>query len=110
LETKWAVVRRSSAPAPTSAGSDTAGGWSCARARESDSSTTVRSAKHLARILKTIAPHQAHVSHRAMAAILGVILKLAPAKQALASRQLRSRYLERLSRKDSSGTSTAVPS
>ncbi len=42
--------------------------------------------------------NQAHRSHRAMAAILGVILKLPPAKQALASRQLRSRYLERLLR------------
>ncbi len=50
--------------------------------------------------------NQAHVSHRAMAAILGVILKLPPAKQALASRQLRSRYLERLL----SSTSTAAPS
>jgi ferredoxin len=50
--------------------------------------------------------NQAHRSHRAMAAILGVILKLPPAKQALASRQLRSRYLERLLR----STSTAAPS
>ena len=33
--------------------------------------------------------NQALCSHRAMAAILGVILKLPPAKQALASRQLR---------------------
>jgi len=40
--------------------------------------------------------HQALWSHRAMAAILGVILKLPPLKQALASEQLRSRYLERL--------------
>jgi ferredoxin len=40
--------------------------------------------------------NQAHLSHRAMAAILGVILTLPPAKQALASRQLRSRYLDRL--------------
>jgi hypothetical protein len=40
--------------------------------------------------------NQAHLSHRAMAAILGVILKLPPAQQALASRQLRSRYLDRL--------------
>jgi len=40
--------------------------------------------------------NQAHLSHRAMAAILGVILKLPPLKQALASRQLRSRYLDRL--------------
>ena len=56
--------------------------------------------------------NQAHLSHRAMAAILGVILRLPPAKQALASRQLRSRYLERLLREDahSSRTSTAAPS
>jgi ferredoxin len=40
--------------------------------------------------------NQAHLSHRAMAAILGVILRLPPVKQALASRQLRSRYLDRL--------------
>jgi ferredoxin len=39
---------------------------------------------------------QAFASHRAMAAILGVILKLPPVKQILASQQLRSRYLERL--------------
>ena len=45
--------------------------------------------------------NQAHVQHRAMAAILGVILKLPPLKQALASRQMKSRYLERLlSRRD----------
>lgn len=35
-------------------------------------------------------------SHRAMAAILGVILKLPPLKQALASRQMKSRYLAAL--------------
>jgi ferredoxin len=35
-------------------------------------------------------------SHRALAAILGVILKLPPLKQALASQQMKSRYLERL--------------
>ena len=40
--------------------------------------------------------NQALVSHRAIAAILGVILKLPPVKRALASRQLRSRYLESL--------------
>jgi hypothetical protein len=40
--------------------------------------------------------NQAHLSHRAMAAILGVILRLPPLKQALASRQMRSRYLDRL--------------
>ncbi len=35
-------------------------------------------------------------SHRAMAALLGVILKLPPLKQALASEQVKSRYLEAL--------------
>ena len=43
-----------------------------------------------------IADHQALASHRAMAAILGVVLRLPPLKQALASRQLQSRYLEAL--------------
>ena len=42
--------------------------------------------------------NRAHLSHRAMAAILGAILKLSPVKRALASEQLRSRYLETLSR------------
>jgi hypothetical protein len=40
--------------------------------------------------------NQALFSHRAMAAILGVILKLPPMKQAMASRQMRSRYLDTL--------------
>jgi Pyruvate/2-oxoacid:ferredoxin oxidoreductase delta subunit len=40
--------------------------------------------------------NQALWSHRAMAAIFGVILKLPPIKQALASKQLKSRYLESL--------------
>jgi ferredoxin len=40
--------------------------------------------------------NQALFSHRVMAAILGVILKLPPLKQALASRQMKSRYLENL--------------
>jgi ferredoxin len=35
-------------------------------------------------------------SHRAMAAILGAILRLPPLKRAMASRELRSRYLENL--------------
>ena len=43
-----------------------------------------------------IVDQQAYASHRAMAAILGVILKLPPIKQALASRQFKSRYLEAL--------------
>jgi ferredoxin len=33
-------------------------------------------------------------NHRAMAAVLGVILKLPPLKQAMASQQFKSRYLE----------------
>ena len=40
--------------------------------------------------------NRALFSHRAMAAVLGVILRLPPVKRALASRQLRSRYLETL--------------
>lgn len=35
-------------------------------------------------------------NHRALAALMGVVLKLPPAKQALASRQMKSRYLEYL--------------
>jgi len=35
-------------------------------------------------------------SHRAMAGVLGVILKLPPVKQVLASKQIKSRYLEAL--------------
>jgi ferredoxin len=35
-------------------------------------------------------------NHRALAAVLGVILRLPPLKQALAARQFRSRYLESL--------------
>jgi len=40
--------------------------------------------------------NRALASHRAMAAVLGVILKLPPFKQAMASRQLKSRYLDTL--------------
>jgi hypothetical protein len=40
--------------------------------------------------------NQALASHRAMAAILGTILKLPPLKQALASQQMKSLYLESL--------------
>jgi ferredoxin len=40
--------------------------------------------------------NQVYLSHRVMAAILGVILRLPPLKQALATRQLKSRYLEHL--------------
>ncbi|MDD5234110.1 MAG: 4Fe-4S dicluster domain-containing protein [Syntrophales bacterium] len=40
--------------------------------------------------------NQALASHRAMAAILGAILRLPPVKQALASAQMKSRYLQAL--------------
>ncbi len=40
--------------------------------------------------------NRAHGNHRAMAAILGVLLKLPPLKQALASRQIKSRFFEYL--------------
>jgi hypothetical protein len=36
---------------------------------------------------------QVFLSHRAMAAVLGVILKLPPVKQAMATLQFKSRYL-----------------
>ena len=40
--------------------------------------------------------NQAFANHRAMAAVLGVILKLPPLKQALANKQFQSIYLDRL--------------
>jgi ferredoxin len=40
--------------------------------------------------------NQAFGSHRAMAAVLGAILKLPPLKQAMASKQMKSIYLDRL--------------
>ena len=43
--------------------------------------------------------NQVMTSHRALAAILGIILKLSPLKQALASQQVKSRYMETLIRK-----------
>ncbi len=40
--------------------------------------------------------NQAFANHRVMATILGVILKLPPIKQVMASKQVKSRYLEHL--------------
>ena len=40
--------------------------------------------------------NQAFANHRAMAAVFGTILKLPPLKQALASKQLKSIYLDKL--------------
>ncbi|HBV87217.1 MAG TPA: (Fe-S)-binding protein [Desulfosporosinus sp.] len=42
--------------------------------------------------------NQAHYSHRAMAAILGAILKMPPVKQIMASEQMKSKYLSALVR------------
>jgi hypothetical protein len=43
--------------------------------------------------------NQALFSHRALAALFGAILRLPPIKQAMASKQMKSRYLERLVQK-----------
>ena len=43
--------------------------------------------------------NQALASHRAMAAVLGVILRLPPIKRTMASKQMKSRYLEALIRR-----------
>jgi len=40
--------------------------------------------------------HQALTSHRALAAILGVILRLPPARRLMAGEQMKSRYLAAL--------------
>jgi len=40
--------------------------------------------------------NQAHLSHRAMATVLGVILQLPPVKQIMAGKQMKSKYLDRL--------------
>ncbi len=51
------------------------------------------------RLQDLIFDNRALMSHRALAAVLGVILRLPPLKQALASKQVRSRYLEALIRR-----------
>jgi len=57
---------------------------------------TVVMAIERGKLQNLIFDNQALASHRAMAAILGVILKLPPAKQIIASRQMKSRYLDYL--------------
>ena len=57
---------------------------------------TVVMAIERGKLQNLIFDNQALASHRAMAAILGVILKLPPAKQIMASRQMKSRYLDYL--------------
>jgi hypothetical protein len=43
-----------------------------------------------------ISDNQARWNHRAIATILGVILELPPVKQVMASRQMKSVYLDKL--------------
>ena len=57
---------------------------------------TVLMAIERGRLQDCVFDNRAHLSHRAMAAILGVILRLPPTAQVLASEQFRSRYLARL--------------
>jgi len=48
--------------------------------------------------------NQVLASHRALAALLGAVLKLPPVQRALASEQLRSRFLEAVLRRSEGGT------
>ena len=57
---------------------------------------TVLMAIERGKLQNLIFDNQALGSHRAMAAVLGVILKLPPVKQIMASRQMKSRYLDYL--------------
>jgi ferredoxin len=57
---------------------------------------TVLMAIERGKLQNLIFDNQAHWNHRAMAAILGAILKLPPVKQIMASRQMKSIYLDRL--------------
>ena len=57
---------------------------------------TVLMAIERGKLQDCIFDNRALLSHRAMAAVLGVILRLPPTKQVLASEQMRSRYLVRL--------------
>ena len=57
---------------------------------------TLRMAIERGTLQHLIFDNRALWSHRALAAILGGILKLSPVKQAMASEQVKSRYLERL--------------
>jgi len=57
---------------------------------------TVLMAIERGKLQNLIFDNQASWNHRALAAVLGVILRLPPVKQALASKQMKSRYLEAL--------------
>jgi ferredoxin len=54
---------------------------------------TILMAIERGRLADCIFDNRALFSHRAMAAVLGVILRLPPTKQAMATEQMRSRYL-----------------
>jgi len=57
---------------------------------------TVLMAIERGKLQNLIFDNQAHWNHRAMAAILGAILKLPPVKRIMASRQMKSIYLDKL--------------
>ena len=57
---------------------------------------TVVMALERGQLAELLVDGQSSCGHRAAAAILGAVLKLPPLKQALASEQLKSRYLDRL--------------
>lgn len=57
---------------------------------------TVMMAIERGNLADLIFDNQVFQSHRAMAAILSVILKMPPVKQILANKQIKSKYLERL--------------
>lgn len=57
---------------------------------------TVLMAVERGKLEHLIFDNRAHLNHRAMAAILGAVLRLEPVKRAMAGEQMRSRYLERL--------------
>jgi ferredoxin len=59
---------------------------------------TVLMAIERGKLQNLVFENQAHVSHRAMAALLGAILRLPPTKQILASEQMKSKYLVALIR------------
>ena len=60
---------------------------------------TVAMAIERGKLQELLFDNHAQTSYRAMAAILGAILKLPPLKRAIASQQVKSRYLEALIRK-----------
>jgi ferredoxin len=57
---------------------------------------TVLMAIERGKLQNLIFDNQAHWNHRVMAAILGAILRLSPVKQIMASRQMKSVYLDKL--------------